>query len=51
MSGGSDLDKFDGIMPKEEIDKEIKELEKFKNNNEEFTIKKLEIDKSKCNDE
>ena len=46
MSGGSDLDKFDGIMPKEEIDKEIKKLEKFKNKN-----KELEIDKSKYNDE
>ena len=51
MSGGSDLDKFDGIMPKEEIDKEIKELEKFRNKNKGSTIKKSKIDKSKYNDE
>ena len=52
MSGGSDLDKFDGKIPKEEIEnKEMKELEKFRNLNEGTTIKKLEIDKSKYNDE
>ena len=31
MSGGSDLDKFDGRIAKEELEnREMKELEKFK---------------------
>ena len=52
MSGGSDLDKFDGKIPKEEVEnKEMKELEKFRNMNEGSTVKKVEIDKSKYNDE
>ncbi len=52
MSGGSDLDKFDGKIPQEEIqNQEMKELEKFRNMNEGSKIKKVEIDKSKYNDE
>ena len=52
MSGGSDLDKFDGKVPQEEIqNKEMKELEQFRNMNEESNVKKVEIDKSKYNDE
>lgn len=52
MSGGSDLDKFDGKIPKEDIEnKEMKELERLRNMNEEPTVKKLEIDKSKYKDE
>ena len=52
MSGGSDLDKFDGRIGKEELEnREMKELEKFKNENEDTKIKKAEIDKSKYNDE
>ena len=54
MSGGSDLDKFDGRIPKEELEnREMKELEQFKkaNENKDNGIKKLEIDKSKYNDE
>ena len=52
MSGGSDLDKFDGRIGKEELEnREMKELEKFKNASEDTVIKKVEIDKSKYNDE
>ena len=52
MSGGSDLDKFDGRIAKEEIEnQEMKELEKFKNQNENPTIKKVILDTSKYNDE
>ena len=52
MSGGSDLDKFDGRIGKEELEnREMKELEKFQNASEDTVIKKVEIDKSKYNDE
>ena len=52
MSGGSDLDKFDGRIGKEELEnQEMKELEKFQSKNEGNTIKKVEIDTSKYNDE
>ena len=52
MSGGSDLDKFDGKYAKEEMDaKELKDLEKYKNEGNEQTIKKVVIDSSKYNDE
>ena len=52
MSGGSDLDKFDGKYAKEEMDaKELRELEKYKNENDDQTIKKVVIDSSKYNDE
>ena len=52
MSGGSDLDKFDGKYAKEEMDaKELKELEKYKNESDEQSVKKVVIDSSKYNDE
>ena len=52
MSGGSDLDKFDGKYAKEEMDaKELRELEKYKNENDDQTVKKVVIDSSKYNDE
>ena len=52
MSGGSDLDKFDGrIASKDLEDKEMKELEKFQNKKENVTIKRVELDTSKYNDE
>ena len=54
MSGGSDLDKFDGKIAKEELEnREMQELEQFNkaNENKDNGIKKLEIDKSKYNDE
>ena len=52
MSGGSDLDKFDGKMTQAEIqNKEMEELEKFKKNNNQATIKKVELDTNKYNDE
>ena len=52
MSGGSDLDKFDGKYAKEEMDaKELRELEKYKNENDDQTVKKVVIDNSKYNDE
>ena len=52
MSGGSDLDKFDGRIPKEEIEnQEMKELEQFKKSVDEPVIKKVQIDTSKYNDE
>ena len=52
MSGGSDLDKFDGKYAKEEMDaKELRELEKYKNENDDQTVKKVIIDSSKYNDE
>lgn len=52
MSGGSDLDKFDNKLSKEELEnREMKELEKFKNKNEEPAIKKVVLDTSKYNDE
>ena len=52
MSGGSDLDKFDGKYAKEEMDaRELRELEKYKNENDDQTVKKVVIDSSKYNDE
>ena len=52
MSGGSDLEKFDGKYAKDEKDaQELKELEKYKNANNEPTIKKVVLDTSKYNDE
>ena len=52
MSGGSDLDKFDGKIGKEELEnKEMKELQNFQNKNEKTVIKKVELDTSKYNDE
>ena len=52
MSGGSDLDKFDGRIPKEEIEnQEMKELEQFKKSMDEPLVKKVQIDTSKYNDE
>ena len=52
MSGGSDLDKFDGRIGKEELEnREMKELEKFQNKNESTGIKRVELDTSKYNDE
>ena len=52
MSGGSDLDKFDGKLRKEELEnREMKELEKFQNKNESTGIKRVELDTSKYNDE
>ena len=52
MSGGSDLEKFDGKYAKEEMDaRELKELEKYKNVNNEPTVKKVVLDTSKYNDE
>ena len=52
MSGGSDLDKFDGRIGKEELENsEMKELEKFQNKNENTSIKRVELDTSKYNDE
>ena len=52
MSGGSDLEKFDGKYAKEEMDaSELKELEKYKNSNNEPTVKKVVLDTNKYNDE
>ena len=52
MSGGSDLEKFDGKYAKEEMDaSELKELEKYKNANNEPTVKKVVLDTNKYNDE
>ena len=52
MSGGSDLDKFDGKIGKEELEnREMKELQNFQNKNEKASIKKVELDTSKYNDE
>ena len=52
MSGGSELEKFDGKYAKDEMEtRELKELEKYKNTNDESTIKKVVIDSSKYNDE
>ena len=52
MSGGSDLEKFDGKYAKEEMDaRELKELEKYKNANNEPTVKKVVLDTNKYNDE
>ena len=52
MSGGSDLDKFDGKYAKEEMDaQELKDLEKYKNESNEPSVKKVIIDSSKYNDE
>lgn len=52
MSGGSDLEKFDGKYAKEEMDaRELKELEKYKNSNNEPTVKKVVLDTNKYNDE
>ena len=52
MSGGSDLDKFDGKIGKEELEnREMKELQNFQNKNEKTGIKKVELDTSKYNDE
>jgi len=52
MSGGSDLEKFDGKYAKEEMDaRELKELEKYKNANNEPTVKKVVLDPNKYNDE
>ena len=52
MSGGSDLDKFDGKYAKEEMDaQELKDLEKYKNESNEPAVKKVVIDSSKYNDE
>ena len=52
MSGGSDLDKFDGKIGKEELEsREMKELQNFQNINEKASIKKVELDTSKYNDE
>ena len=52
MSGGSDLDKFDGKYAKEEMDaQELKDLEKYKNESNEPAVKKVIIDSSKYNDE
>ena len=52
MSGGSDLDKFDGKIGKEELEnREMKELQNFQNKNEKENIKKVELDTSKYNDE
>ena len=52
MSGGSDLEKFDGKYAKEEMDaRELKELEKYKNTNNEPTVKKVVLDTNKYNDE
>ncbi len=52
MSGGSDLDKFDGKYAKDILEnKEMEEFEKIKANEGATTIKKVEIDKSKYNDE
>ena len=51
MSGGSDLDKFDGKFAKEEMDaKELKDLEKYRSSNEP-QMKKVILDSSKYNDE
>ena len=45
MSGGSDLDKFDGKYAKEEMDaQELKDLEKYKNESNEPAVKKVVID-------
>ena len=52
MSGGSDLDKFDGKCAEEEMDsKELKELEKYRTSDNEPKMKKVIIDSSKYNDE
>ena len=52
MSGGSDLDKFDGKYAKEEMDaRELAELEKYKSADNEPKIKKVVLDTSKYNDE
>ena len=52
MSGGSDLDKFDGKIPKEVLENnEMKELEEMKKLNQEPTIQKVELDTTKYNDE
>jgi len=52
MSGGSDLEKFDGKYAKDEKDaKELKDLEKYKNTNNEPIMKKVVLDYSKYNDE
>ena len=52
MSGGSDLDKFDGKYAKEEMDtKELKDLEKYRSSENEPKMKKVIIDSSKYNDE
>ena len=52
MSGGSDLDKFDGIVTKEEIqNKEMEEFEKFNSMSEKPVIKSVVLDTSKYHDE
>ena len=52
MSGGSELEKFDGKYAKEEMDaKELKDLEKYKDINNEPKVKKVVLDYSKYNDE
>ena len=52
MSGGSELEKFDGKYAKDEKDaRELAELEKYKNATNEQVVKKVVIDSSKYNDE